>query len=253
MKRVAAIFCGCALAAAAMAVALAFVPPVRLPQVVKGGDALSVAFADAKETISAAMVHKADSYFHGGIDMDCHAAHDHDHEHGHDHGHDHDEDRHDHCEPAEETGFDPWRWINLHVRAPEHHVHLDGEKSVEMMPWFWAAVRADPHNVDAWTTAMYVANNMLKDKALARRVIEEAKAKNPYSLEIAFAEARFVYDGGKGDVIAAERILKSALERGKRKCNGRLSELSERDAETCRRIQEYLDGIRKARAGGGRP
>ena len=238
MKRVAAFSGGCALAAAAMAVALAFVPLVRLPQVVKGGDTLSVAFADAKETISAAMVHKADSYFHGGIDMDCHAAHD------HDHGHDHDEDHHDHEESAEETGFDLWRWINLHVRAPEHHVHLDGEKSVEMMPWFWAAVRADPHNVDAWTTAMYVANNMLKDKALARRVIEEAKAKNPYSLEIAFAEARFVYDGGKGDAAAAKRILGNALELGNRKCGGRLSELSERDAETCRRMQEYLSGIR---------
>ena len=124
---------------------------------------------------------------------------------------------------------------------------------MEMMPWFWAAVRADPHNVDAWTTALYVANNMLKDKVLARRVIEEAKAKNPYSLEIAFAEARFVYDGGRGDAAAAERILKSALDLGKRKCNGRLSELSEHDAETCRRIAEYLDSIRKARVDGGRP
>ena len=74
--------------------------------------------------------------------------------------------------------------------------------------------------------------------------MDEAKSCNPYSLEIAFTEARFVYDGGKGDVAAAERILKSAIELVKRKCNGRLSELSERDAGTYRRIQEYLDGIR---------
>ena len=240
MNRVAAVSGGCAFAAAFVAVAVAFLSAGRVPQVVKGGDALSVAFADAKETISAAMVHKADSYFHGGIDMDCHVAHDHDHE----HEHDHDESHHDHEESADETGFDPWRWINLHVRAPERHVHLAGEKSVEMMPWFWAAVRADPHNVDAWTTAWYVANNMLKDKSLARRVLDEAKSCNPYSLEIAFTEARFVYDGGKGNVAAAERILKSAIELVKRKCNGRLSELSECDAETYRRIQEYLDGIR---------
>ena len=220
--------------------ALASAPADRLPQVVKGGDALSVAFADAKETISAAMVQKADSYFHGGIDMDCHAAHGHDHE----HEHDHDECRHAHDEPQEKTGLDPWRWINSHVRAPERHVHLDGEKSAETLPWFWAAVRADPHNVDAWTTALYVADKMMKDKALARRVLEDAKAKNPYSLEIAFAEARFVYDGGKGDASAARRILESALQLGNRKCGGRLSELSERDAETCRRMREYLSGIR---------
>ena len=49
----------------------------RLPQVVRGDDALSVAFGDAKSTISAAMVHKADSYFHGGIDMECKEHHDH--------------------------------------------------------------------------------------------------------------------------------------------------------------------------------
>ena len=235
---------GCALAAASVAVSLAFAPDVRLPQVVKGGDVLSVAFADAKETISAAMVHKADSYFHGGIDMDCHAAHDHDHSDGHCNcRHDHGDEGHD--ESSAVAGFDPWLWINSHVMAPKRHVHLDGEKSVEMMPWFWAAVRANPHNIDAWTTAWYVANNMLKDKALARRVMDEAKKCNPYSLEIAFTEARFVYDGGKGDAAGAERILKSALELGKRKCGGRFTELSERDAETYRRIQEYLSNIKQ--------
>ena len=221
-------------------VALANTPADRLPQVARGGGALSVAFADAKETISAAMVQKADSYFHGGIDMDCHAAHGHDHE----HDHDHDECHHDHDKPQKSVDFDPWRWINSHVRAPERHVHLDGEKSAETLPWFWAAVRADPHNVEAWTTAWYVADKMIKDRALARRVLEDAKAKNPDSLEIAFAEARFVYDGGKGDAAAARRILEKAIELGNRKCGGQLSELSGRDAETFRRMQEYLSDIR---------
>ena len=220
--------------------ALASAPTDRLPQVVKGGDALSVAFVDAKETISAAMVQKADSYFHGGIDIDCHAAHDQ----GHEHDHDHDECRHDHDGLPEKADFDLWRWINSHIRAPERHVHMDGEKSVEMMPWFWAAVRTDPHNIDAWTTAWYIADRMMRDKALARRILEDAKAKNPDSLEVAFAEARFVYDGGKGDAAAAKLLLENALELGNRKCGGRLSELSERDAETYRRMQEYLSGIR---------
>ena len=239
-----------ALAAPAVGVvvaALASMSADRLPQVARGDDALAVLFGDARETISYAFVHKADSYFHGGIDMECKHLGEHD-----DHDHKDCHDRHDHVEETH-AAFDLWRWINTHVRAPEQHVHLDGEKSVELMPWFWAAVRADPHNVDAWTSAAYAADRMVKDKALARRIIDEAKARNPHSLEIAFAEARFVYDGGKGDVASAERLLEHALELGSRKCDGLLSELSERDAETCRRIQEYLSGIRKARSGGSRP
>ena len=244
MSRIAVLAAGCAVAAAAVAVAFVSVSAGRLPQIVKGGGALSVAFADAKATISSAMVHKADSYFHGGIDMECNECHghDHDHDHDHDHGAEH---GHGHFEGGEAS--DPWRWINRHIRAPERHVHLDGKESVEMLPWFWAAVRADPHNVDAWTTAWYVAYKMMKDHALARRVLDEAKERNPDSLEIAFTEARFTYDGGKGDSAATERILESALSMADRKCGGCFSELSERDAETCRRMREYLDDIRKPR------
>jgi hypothetical protein len=221
----------------------------RLPQVVQGDDALSVAFGDAKSTISAAMVHKADSYFHGGIDMECKEHHDHHDDHDHDHHDDHD---HSSTPPITQSPnhpitqshtFDPWRWINQQVRAPEKHVHLEGERSVELMPWFWASVKADPHNIDAWTTAWYTANTMLKDQALARRILDEAKAKNPDSLEIAWTEARFVYQGGKGDVAAAMRLLEEARRRGKRKCGGRLSELAPHEAEAFCNILGYLSKI----------
>ena len=79
---------------------------------------------------------------------------------------------------------------------------------------YWASVKADPHNIDAWTTAWYTANTMLKDRVLARRILDEAKAKNPDSLEIAWTEARFVYQGGKGDVAAAMRLLDEARATG---------------------------------------
>ena len=232
----------CFVVAVLLALALGRFDVARLPQVVQGDDALSVAFGDAKYTISVAMVHKADSYFHGGIDMECKEHHDH-----HDHPDDHD---HDHApnpspltpHPSTHT-FDPWRWINQHVRAPEKHVHLEGEKSVELMPWFWASVKADPHNIDAWTTAWYTANTMLKDQALARRILDEAKAKNPDSLEIAWTEARFVYQGGKGDVAATARLLEEARRMGKRKCGGRLSELAPHEAEAFCNILGYLSKI----------
>ena len=222
----------------------------RLPQVVQGNDALSVAFADAKETISAAMVHKADSYFHGGIDMECQEHHDHETQSSN--------------PPISQSSnppipqssnppiphartLDPWHWINAHVRAPEKHVHLDGDKAVEMLPWFWASVKADPHNIEAWTTAAYAAERMMKDRALARRVIDEAKAKNPDSLEIAWTEARFVYQGGAGDVVAAERLLEAARGMGKRKCGGRLSDLSSREAEVFCFVLDYLSKIYEGR------
>ena len=60
-----------------------------LPQQAADGDVLSVAFSDAREELASALVHRADSYFHGGIDFDCHAVH------GHDHEHEHGEDEHE--------------------------------------------------------------------------------------------------------------------------------------------------------------
>ena len=225
----------CLVVAVLAALLLGRVGGARRPQLVQGDDALSVAFADAKATISAAMVQKADSYFHGGIDMECPDHHDH----------------HQHAHPSPLTSHpscpDPWRWINAHVRAPERHVHLEGDKAVEMLPWFWAAVRADPHNIEAWTTAAYAAERMMKDRALARRVIDEAKAKNPDSLEIAWVEARFVYDGGTGDVAEAERLLERARALGKKKCGGRLSSLSGREAEMYCYILDYLSKILSTR------
>ena len=216
----------------------------RMPQVVSGDDALSVAFGDAKSTISAAMVHKADSYFHGGIDMECKEHHDHHDDHdNHAHHDNHDPHPSPLTPPPSTHAFDPWRWINHHVRAPEKHIHLEGKKSVELLPWLWASVKADPHNIDAWTTAWYTANTMLRDKALARHVLDEAKAKNPDSLEIAWTEARFVYDGGRGDVAAAEGLFENARSLGKEKCGGRLSALSEHDAEMYCHILDYLSKI----------
>ena len=118
---------------------------------------------------------------------------------------------------------------------------------MEMMPWFWASVKADPHNIDAWTAAWYTADAMLGDKALARRILDEAKAKNPESLEIAWTEARFVYQGGRGDVEAAERLFEAARGMGKRKCGGRLSDLARHEAEAFCYILDYLSKIYEGR------
>lgn len=183
----------------------------RMPQIVRGDGVIAVAFGDARETISQAFVHKADSYFHGGIDMECdhlagngHADHDddHDHEDCH-HGHGHGEVTH--------GAFDPWHWINSHVRAPDVHRHLGGGEAVEMMPWFWASVKADPHNIDAWTTAWYVANNTMKDMQLALRVVAEGLEKNPDDPELLICRGRTIYDNGRGEFTAAREAFSAAV------------------------------------------
>ena len=106
------------------------------------------------------------SYGIAGTDFDVILPHHHHHEHGegetceecgeeHDHAeHDHEDEDDQDEEGHESHGPDPWRWIDAGIRAPEVHRHLDGERSVELMPWFWAAARADPHNVEAWGSTL---------------------------------------------------------------------------------------------------
>ena len=217
----------------------------RMPQVVKGEGALAVAFGDARETISQAFVHKADSYFHGGIDMECdhlaghgHADHDDDHEAGHD-GHDHDE--------AAHGSFDPWRWINSHVRAPDAHRHLGGRETIELMPWFWASVKADPHNIEAWTTTWYVANNMMKDKDLALRVVADGLEKNPDDPELLICRGRTIYDNGRGEFAAAREAFLAAVASASRMLQ-RGGSAVERILAARNFAQAYLDEMAKREA-----
>ena len=209
-----------------LALALAFLagqPAAKLPQALSGGDFLSVLLGDAKAEISGAFVHEADSYFHGGIDMECHELKGHGHGHG-EIAHDHDAHEHGdncscgHCSPADEDHgerrLDPWHWINSHIRAPEIERHLEGGKAVEMMPWFWAAVKADPHNEEAWGTAWYVASHMMKDKHLALKIAEEGWRLNPSSMEIACAVGRSCRDKETFDEERSERMFARALDMG---------------------------------------
>ena len=216
-----------------------------LPQLVRGDDALSVAFGGAKETISLAMVHKADSYFHGGVDMECTLDHNHDEDCNCDHEHVAESDNQTIEQPN--GTFDPWAWINMRIRAPEVERHLEGAKAVELLPWLWAAVKSDPHNAEAWSVAWYTASHVMKDKALAAKVIAEAKAKNPDSIEIAFTEGRALYDGGKGDVAAAKRAFQRTVELADVKCGGDSSKLSEREEEAFRFANGYLKNLDKGK------
>lgn len=232
-------------------------PEDSLPQIAKGGDALSVAFGGAKQAISAAALSKADSYFHGGVDMECtdeefgeHRHHHHDHEGeiceehgegclGHHHHHEAEDEREEH-EAAEPHRFDPWAWINVRVRAPEIEKHLEGEKAVELIPWLWASVHADPHNVDAWTTANYIAGSVMGNRALAERIIEDGLRANPDSVEIERTRGMFYYALGKGDLPRAKSAFESGHQKGLAKCKGDLSALSPDEARVFASIISHL-------------
>ena len=193
---------------ALLVVILVRTAPARMPQALAGDDFLSVLLGDAKKDISGAMVREADSYFHGGVDMDCHHLHDH---HDHDleahHEHHADEER-----EHEKESFDPWRWINAHVRAPEIDRHLDSNKAVEMMPWFWVAVKSDPHNVEAWSTAWYSASHLMKDDELALRIATEGQRLNPESMEMACVLGRAYRAEATRDQGKSEEMFHRVLE-----------------------------------------
>ena len=237
--------------AAVSARLLTILPLVLMPQTGSNADFLSVLLGDAKADLSQAMIHEADSYFHGGIDMECHALHAHKHEgHGHVRGHDHDVQGHaahghgkdcpcGHCghgsEAHEEAGFDPWRWINSHIRAPEIERHLEGDRTIEMMPWFWMAVKSDPHNVEAWSTAWYVASRMMKDDLLAFKIAEEGRRLNPKSIEMACVMGRTYRAKGTLDLAKSAALFEEALKIGKEK-----DKITEKDAASIFEALGYL-------------
>ena len=218
---------------------LTAMPSGRLPQTGSGGDFLSVLLGDAKADLSYAMIHEADSYFHGGVDMECHALHAHDHgEHGH--GHEHGKDcpcgQCDHgSEAHDEQAFDPWRWINSHIRAPEIERHLKGAKAVEMMPWFWMAVKSDPHNVEAWSTAWYVAAHLMNDEILALRIAKQGRQQNPGSIELACVLGRAYRAKKTFDLEKSEAMFEEGLKIGKKK-----GEITEKDASSVCEALGYL-------------
>ena len=193
---------------------LAATPSGGLPQVASGGDFLSVLLGDAKTELSQAMMHEADSYFHGGIDMECHELH------AHGDGKDchcGEDDHGNGNEVHDEDGFDPWRWINLNVRAPEIERHLEGDRTIETMPWFWMAIKSDPHNVEAWSTAWYVALHMMKDDLLALRIAEEGCRQNPKSIEMACVMGRTYRAEKTFDREKSVAMFEEALKIGKEK------------------------------------
>lgn len=205
--------------AGGVALALADCPAAALPRGASGGDLLAVCFGDARAVFSTAMVRKADSYFHGGVDLDAHEVAEHAAARaGGKHGvlageaHEADEDARDRAAAAAPVAFlsDPWAWIDARVHVQEHR-HLDDAHARELIPWFWAAVRADPSNLSAYEDAAYVVGTMMKNPDEAIRILDEGVDRNPRAAILDFDRGEIFERRLKNRALAAAAFERAAL------------------------------------------
>lgn len=169
--------------------------PGNMPQQ-NSGDPLALIFGDVRMLISNKMIAKADQYYHGGVTEVEHCSHDDNHFHGgaghaeadngESNGHDdsaNDGGKDDHADP-----YDPWASLKRAIRLPDIDRHLTDEKSRELLPWFWAAIKLDPENVNAYLDAAYVlqTTHSMPEKAL--EILDAGLNAMPESADIEFAK-----------------------------------------------------------------
>ena len=94
---------------------------------------------------------------------------------------------------------DPWRWLLLHVRPTEHR-HLSGASlEKEILPWLWAAVRTDPHNVLAYDVGAYWLAKRLRRPDKALDLLAEGIRFNPDSPQLEYSRGAVLQEGGRMD------------------------------------------------------
>jgi hypothetical protein len=163
----------------------------ELPQR-EGDSVLTLISQDTRMVLSAGMLKKVDEYFHGGVKVhNCGLNdHDHDHEQNHKHAHSH---SHDSEQSRPEVGKDPFRWINRHIHVQEHR-HLQAARSVELLPWVYAATKTSPHNIMAYESGSYILSDMLNNPRLAVEYLKEGIAHNPASVHLEMSLGELYYN-----------------------------------------------------------
>ncbi len=201
--------------------------------------ALAVLFGDGRRLFANHFLAKADAYFHRGrypsifemaerergnalvdsLGGETQGAHvhgpecNHPAEEGHVHGPEceHEEEG-ESCQHAEATSG-PDDWIaRLAARfEPDRHVHLEGGREKEMLPWVRLAVEMDPHNVDAYTVGGYWLRQLGKAKE-AEAFLREGQRQNPDSHQIDFELGR-VYEFDLPNPRLAARLYELAADK----------------------------------------
>jgi hypothetical protein len=155
------------------------------PQQGKTGNLLDIIAGDTRTIIGVALLEKADAYYHGGLvdHGDCSvltACKDHD--------HDHEEEQTTRKSPA---WRDPLRYLNEQLQA-QAHIHLDREGAEEILPWYWAACEASPHNIQAIEAAVYVLANMTEKPQEALTLLEKGIQNNPYNVTLELSRSEIL-------------------------------------------------------------
>ncbi|MFO7937654.1 MAG: hypothetical protein R6V06_08640 [Kiritimatiellia bacterium] len=209
---------------------------VQMPQK-RGNSLLSLISEDTRMVLSSAMVKKTDDYFHGGVTAEGCTLEHHAKERLQEGEHHHH--KHDHEDLNHSRNFlrEPFFWINSQIHAQEHR-HLEKERSVELLPWFSAAVAASPHNIQAYEIGSYVLNRMTDKPELSIKFLKQGIEKNPenVSLELSLAEIYF-------NTLKDRKTATVHLNRALRKSLAKKGELTEDDRFMRLQIYHYLGVI----------
>ncbi len=170
-------------------------------------DVLEMLFGEARTVFSKQLFERADVYYHGGVMVsDCEhgltenavAGHEplaalstDEHVHDEHAEHEHHEHEHNGSDAAE-----PSDWLSRinRERIPSEHRHLAGYNAEkELVPWLWASVRADPHNVLAAEVAAYWLAQRLGHVPEAIKLLREAITANPAAPELDYMLGSLLY------------------------------------------------------------
>ncbi|MEI6644528.1 MAG: hypothetical protein WCP12_00665 [bacterium] len=146
------------------------------PQQGNTGNLLDILAGDTRTLIGNAMLEKAEAYYHGGLS---------DHSDGSAStvGEHNDPDDHDAKKPPSSPQLDPWKYLYDHIHA-KAHIHLDLSKAEELLPWYWAACEASPHNIQAFEATAYALATMLQQPHDALRLLEKGIKSNPNNAKL---------------------------------------------------------------------
>lgn len=78
--------------------------------------------------------------------------------------------------------------------TPAQHAHAEGAASAEILPWLRMAIRADPHNVEAFLVAAFWASTGLNRPDLAREILGEAQQRNPADYRVPLEKGRLAIE-----------------------------------------------------------
>ena len=177
------------------------------PQQGNTGNLLDIVAGDTRTLIGNSMLEKAEAYYHGGISDhgDCSAST------GGEHN---DHDGHDAKKQTASPRFDPWKHLYDRIHT-EAHIHLDLNKAEELLPWYWAACEASPHNIQAFEATAYALATMLQQPNEALRLLEKGIKSNPNNAKLEVTRGEILIKHFK-DFKAAETAFHAAYEKSVR-------------------------------------